>query len=160
MSEHPKGAILQRDKETYAIVPRSPVGLVKPEELENIVNVVRKYDIPIIKITSGQRFALVGIKKEDVDNIWKDLGMDPGHAVGLCVRSIKTCPGTTFCKLAQTDSLSMGMKLDEIYHGMQLPSKMKMAVSGCKIQCAEKAFRDRGSKKHRDRRLIRHSEAG
>ena len=67
MRETPKGAILQRDKETYAIVPRTPVGLVKPEDLENIVKVVRKYDIPIIKITSGQRFALVGLKEEDVE---------------------------------------------------------------------------------------------
>ncbi len=28
MPDIPKGAILQRDKETYAIVPRTPVGLV------------------------------------------------------------------------------------------------------------------------------------
>ena len=41
MSEHPRGAILQRDKEAYALVPRSPVGLVKPEELERIVKIVR-----------------------------------------------------------------------------------------------------------------------
>jgi hypothetical protein len=27
MSEIPKGAILQRDKETYAIVPRIPMGI-------------------------------------------------------------------------------------------------------------------------------------
>ena len=60
MSEHPTGAILQRDKKTYAIVPRTPVGLVTPDDLEALAGVARKYDIPIIKITSGQRFALVG----------------------------------------------------------------------------------------------------
>jgi NAD(P)H-nitrite reductase large subunit len=63
MSDKPKGAILQRDKETYAIVPRTPAGLVTPENLENIAKVARKYEIPIIKITSGQRFALVRNKK-------------------------------------------------------------------------------------------------
>ena len=36
MPDIPKGAILQRDKETYAIVPRTPVGLVSPEDLERI----------------------------------------------------------------------------------------------------------------------------
>ena len=65
MPDIPTGAILQRDKETYAIVPRTPVGLVTPEDLEGIVKVARKYSIPVIKITSGQRFALVGIQKED-----------------------------------------------------------------------------------------------
>jgi NAD(P)H-nitrite reductase large subunit len=69
MVEHPKGAILQRDKETYAIVPRTPVGLVTPDDLEALAGVARKYNIPVIKITSGQRFALVGLKKEDVDRI-------------------------------------------------------------------------------------------
>ena len=62
MSEHPDGAILQRDKKSYAIVPRTPVGLVSAEDLEAIVKVVRKYQIPVIKITSGQRFALVGMQ--------------------------------------------------------------------------------------------------
>jgi len=64
MSDHPKGAILQRDKRTYAIVPRTPTGWVTADDLENIAKVVRKYKIPIVKITSGQRFALVGMKKE------------------------------------------------------------------------------------------------
>ena len=30
MADHPKGAILQRDKQTYAIVPRTPVGILTP----------------------------------------------------------------------------------------------------------------------------------
>ena len=34
MPDIPKGAILQRDKETYAIVPRTPVGMLRPEDLE------------------------------------------------------------------------------------------------------------------------------
>jgi NAD(P)H-nitrite reductase large subunit len=36
----------------------------------------------------------------------------------------------------------MGLKLDKTYHGMKVPSKMKMAVSGCKIQCAENCIKD------------------
>ena len=34
------------------------------------------------------------------------------------------------------------MKLDEIYHGMDLPSKTKMSVSGCQNQCAENCIKD------------------
>lgn len=34
--------------------------------------------------------------------------MDPGAAVGLCVRSIKVCPGTTFCKRGLQNSVAVG----------------------------------------------------
>ena len=137
-----KGVILQRDKETYAIAPHIPCGLVTPEMLEQIAAVARKYNTAALKITSAARIAIVGIKEEDVDSVWEDLGLDQGHAVGLCVRSIKVCPGKTFCRLAKQDSLEMGLKMDRTYHGMVMPSKMKMAVSGCKIQCGENCIKD------------------
>ena len=70
--------------------------------------------------------------------------MSPGHAVGLCVRSVKACPGTAFCRLGQQDALTMGMKLDEKYHGLDLPSKTKIGVSGCNNQCAENCIKDIG----------------
>lgn len=137
-----KGAVLQKGKETFAIAPHVACGVITPENLRNLADVAEKYNAAALKITSAARIAVVGIKEEDIDNVWEDLGMNPGHAVGLCVRSIKTCPGTTFCRLAKQDSLAMGMKLDEVYHGMDLPSKMKMGVSGCKIQCAENCIKD------------------
>ncbi|MCD4814933.1 MAG: NAD(P)/FAD-dependent oxidoreductase, partial [Methanosarcinales archaeon] len=81
---------------------------------------------------------------EDIDNAWKDLGMSPGAAIGLCVRSVKICPGTAFCKRAVSDSLSLGMALHEAYHGMSLPAKFKMGASGCPNCCAESWVKDIG----------------
>ena len=144
MSDKPKGAILQRDKETYAIVPRTPVGLVTPENLENIAKVARKYEIPIIKITSGQRFALVGIKKDDLDNIWKDLNMDMGKASELCRHYVQACPGTAVCKFGAQDSLGLGLKIEKLFSGIDLPAKVKIGVSGCHFSCGESFVRDVG----------------
>jgi len=142
MKDGEKGAILQRDKQTYAIAPHFPCGVISPEQLRKIADAAEKYKVAATKITSASRIAIVGIKEEDIDNVWKDLDTPPGHAVGLCVRSVKVCPGTAFCRLGQQDSLGVGMKLDEIYHGMDLPSKTKMAVSGCTNQCAENCIKD------------------
>lgn len=139
-----KGVILQRDKETYAIAPHVACGVITPELLRKLADAAEKYKAGAVKITSAARIALVGIKEEDVDAVWQDLGMDPGHAVGLCVRSVKACPGNQFCRLGKQDSLSIGMKLDEIYHGYDLPSKTKMGVSGCQNQCAETWIKDIG----------------
>lgn len=139
-----KGVIIQRDKVTYAVAPHIPCGVVSPDTLRKLADVAEKYNVAALKITSAARIAIVGLKEEDVDNVWKDLGMSPGAGVGLCVRSIKACPGTTFCKRGMQDSLSMGMKLDGIYHGMELPSKFKLGVSGCPNQCAETCIKDIG----------------
>ncbi len=139
-----KGTILQRDKETYAIAPHIPCGVVTPDLLRKIADVAEKYEAQALKITSAMRIAMVGLKEEDIDNVWKDLDLTPGAAVGLCVRSVRACPGTTFCKMGQQDALGMGMKLDKMYHAMELPGKLKMAVSGCQINCAESWVRDIG----------------
>lgn len=139
-----KGAIIQRDNETYAIAAHIPCGVVSPETLRKLADVSEKYKLQAMKITGATRIALVGIREEDVDNVWADLGMKPGAAVGLCVRSVRACPGTTFCKIGQQDALGMGMKLDGMYHGMQLPGKFKIAVSGCNLNCAESWVRDVG----------------
>ena len=139
-----KGAILQRDKQTYAIAPHIPCGRVTPGLLRRIADVAEKYDVEMIKITGATRFALVGLKEADIDNAWQDLGVDQGAAVGLCVRSIRTCPGIQYCRLAKQDALAVGLKLDEIYHGMVLPNKLKMAVSGCQLNCSESVVRDIG----------------
>ncbi len=144
MSDIPNGAILQRDKETYAIVPRTPVGLVTPEELEAIANVARKYQIPVIKVTSGQRFALVGMQKDDVDKIWEDLHMDVGKATELCLHYVQACPGTAVCKFGVQDSLGLGLEVEKSFAGMDLPAKVKIGISGCPLCCGESFVRDIG----------------
>lgn len=138
-----KGAIVQRDGETFAIAPHIPGGIIQPDKLRRIADVAEKYG-SVLKITSAQRIAIVGIQEHNIDNIWKELDMKPGAAIGLCVRSIKICPGTTFCKRGQQDAVGIGLKLDEKYHGMELPFKLKMGVSGCMNSCAEPVIKDIG----------------
>jgi NAD(P)H-nitrite reductase large subunit len=139
-----KGAIIQKDKQTYAVAPHIPCGVVTPQLLRKIADTAEKYNAQALKITGAARIAIVGIKEEDIDKVWKELDMAPGAAVGLCVRSVRACPGTTFCKLGKQDALGMGMKLDKQYHGMQLPGKFKIAVSGCSLNCVESWVRDVG----------------
>ncbi len=139
-----KGAVLQRDKETYAIVPHIPLGLVTPDILRKIADVADKYKLGALKLTSACRIAMVGFKEEDIDQAWQDLGMDPGAAVGLCVRSIKACPGTTLCQLGKQDAIGFGLEMDKKYHAKELPNKFKIGISGCMHQCAESAVKDLG----------------
>ena len=139
-----KGAISQSDKETYAIAPHIPCGMVTPQLLRTIADVAEKYEAQAIKLTGATRVAIIGLKEEHIAPAWNDLQMEKGAAVGLCVRSVRTCPGDTYCRLGKQDALGMGMTLDQKYHGLELPGKFKMAVSGCNLSCSESWVRDIG----------------
>lgn len=138
-----KGAILQRDRETYGIAPHIPGGITDSATLRKLCDVADKYRLTM-KLTSAQRIALFGVREEDLDTIWAEVAEKPGAAIGLCVRSIKICPGTTHCKRGIQDSVSLGLKIDARYHALPLPNKMKMGVSGCMLSCAEVAVKDIG----------------
>ncbi len=145
MPDRPRGAFVQRDKKTYAVVPRTPMGLVTPDILENIAKVARKHEIPVIKITSAQRMALVGMKPEIVEEVWQELGLDMGPAVEVCVHYVQACPGNTLCKFGVQDSLGLGGELEKIFVGMRLPAKAKIGISGCPFNCGEGYVRDFGA---------------
>jgi len=147
MSEmEPEGSILQRDKKTFAIVPRTPLGMISAETLESIAAVVRKYKIPIVKITSGQRLALVGLEREQIEPAWQDLGIDIGHAhtSALCLHYVQACPGNSVCKFGLNDSLGLGAEVDTALSSMTFPAKLKVGVSGCPMCCGESFMRDVG----------------
>jgi NAD(P)H-nitrite reductase large subunit len=144
LQDSEKGVIIQRDKQTYAVAPHIPCGVVQPKTLRNLADAAEKYGAAALKITSAARIAIIGVDEKDIDSIWAELGMSPGFAIGLCVRSVKACPGTTFCKRGIQDSLTLGLKLDEKYHGLELPGKLKIGVSGCPNQCAETCIKDIG----------------
>ena len=145
MAEIPKHAILQRDKRTYALVPRMPYGIMTPDNLETIARIARKHEVPVIKITSGQRIALVGIEPEKVADAWIDLGMQVGPAQELCVHYVQACPGTDWCRYGQTDSLGLGGRLEQTFVGRDMPAKVKLGISGCQFNCAEGWVRDFGA---------------
>ena len=139
-----KGAAVQRDMNTYAIIPYIPGGLVDPSTLRKLADVAEKYQVKIIKMNSEHRIGFYGIKEEDIDNIWDDLGMEPGGFIGKCVRAAKFCTGNTSCKKGHQNTVEMGLRIDETFHKMKTPHKVKISLSGCTSCCAESAVRDIG----------------
>ena len=142
----PTGANLQKihnGNKTYAITPHLPGGFIKPDMLEKYVNVARKYH-GVLKLTSAQRIMTTGLKAEDIDSIWDELGMNPAIGFANCVRSVKICPGIAFCKRAKQDSIKLGFELDRRYIKKEMPSRMKMGVSGCPNSCSEAVIKDVG----------------
>ncbi len=136
-------ANIQKDG-TYSVIPRMWGGETTAAELRRIADVVDKYQIPTVKVTGGQRIDLLGVKKEDLVNVWKDIGMPSGHAYAKALRTVKTCVGSEWCRMGTQDSTQMGKDLERAMWRMYAPHKVKFAVSGCPRNCAEAGIKDVG----------------
>ena len=136
-------ANIQKDG-TYSVIPRMWGGETTASELRRIADAVDKYKIPTVKVTGGQRIDLLGVKKEDLQNVWKDIGMPSGHAYAKALRTVKTCVGSEWCRMGTQDSTQMGKDLERAMWRMYAPHKVKFAVSGCPRNCAESGIKDVG----------------
>ncbi len=137
-------ANIQRDG-TFSVVPRIYGGVTSAEELRRIADVAEKHNVPMVKITGGQRIDLLGIPREKLPAVWQDLGIPSGHAYTKAFRTCKTCVGTEFCRYGVGDSTNLGMKIERRFQGIESPHKMKLAVSGCPRNCAEATVKDLGA---------------
>ncbi|WP_207888465.1 nitrite reductase large subunit NirB [Pseudomonas sp. 30_B] len=136
-------ANIQKDG-TYSVVPRMWGGVTNAAELRRIADVADKYQVPMVKVTGGQRIDLLGIRKDDLPAIWKELDMPSGHAYGKSIRTVKTCVGSEFCRFGTQNSTQLGIDLEHDLFNMWSPHKVKLAVSGCPRNCAEAGIKDIG----------------
>jgi nitrite reductase (NADH) large subunit len=136
-------ANIQKDG-TFSVVPRMYGGVCTPDELRRIADVADKFEVPLVKVTGGQRLDLLGVKKQDLPEIWRDLGMPSGHAYAKAVRTVKTCVGTDFCRFGLGDAIGLGIEMEKLWEGLHTPHKVKSGVSGCPRNCAEATVKDIG----------------
>ncbi|WP_081975406.1 nitrite reductase large subunit NirB [Modestobacter caceresii] len=134
---------IQRDG-TFSVVPQMKGGVTTPAQLRTIADVAERYEVPMVKVTGGQRIDLLGVRKEDLPAVWADLGMLSGYAYGKSFRTVKTCVGTDFCRFGLGDSTQLGIDLETRFQGIESPAKIKMAVVGCPRNCAEAYVKDVG----------------
>ncbi|HWU62836.1 MAG TPA: nitrite reductase large subunit NirB [Ensifer sp.] len=139
-------ANIQKDG-TYSVVPRMWGGVTNSAELRAIADVVDKFEIPMVKVTGGQRIDLLGVEKEDLPAVWADLGKAgfvSGQAYAKGLRTVKTCVGSDWCRFGTQDSTGLGIRIEKFMWGSWTPAKLKLAVSGCPRNCAEATCKDIG----------------
>ncbi|MDQ3768777.1 MAG: NAD(P)/FAD-dependent oxidoreductase, partial [Actinomycetota bacterium] len=136
-------ANIQKDG-TFSVIPPMPGGATTPAELRRIAEVAERYDVPLVKVTGGQRIDLLGVKKDDLPKVWRDLGTPSGHAYGKSYRTCKSCVGTDFCRFGLGDAIGVGVELERRMEGLYTPHKVKSAVAGCPRNCSEAYVKDIG----------------
>jgi nitrite reductase (NADH) large subunit len=137
-------ANIQKDG-TFSVVPQMPGGITSPAQLRRIADVAEKYRVPLVKLTGGQRIDLLGVRKDDLPNMWRDLDMPSGYAYGKSYRTCKSCVGSDFCRFGLGDSISLALKIEREFQGFDSPHKMKLATAGCPRNCSEAMVKDLGA---------------
>jgi nitrite reductase (NADH) large subunit len=137
-------ANIQKDG-TFSVIPQIPGGITSSTQLRRIADVVEKYQVPLVKLTGGQRIDLVGIKREDLPNVWRDLGMPSGFAYAKRYRTCKSCIGTDYCRYGLGDSMKLATQIEARFQGVDAPGKLKLAAAGCPRNCSEALVKDVGA---------------
>lgn len=137
-------ANIQKDG-TFSVIPQIPGGVTSAAQLRRIADVAEKYRVPLVKLTGGQRIDLVGVKREDLPNVWRDLDMPSGFAYAKRYRTCKSCLGTDFCRFGLGDSMRLAQRVEERFQGIDAPAKLKLATAGCPRNCSEAMVKDIGA---------------
>jgi nitrite reductase (NADH) large subunit len=135
---------IQKDG-TFSVIPEMPGGICTSDELRRVADAADKYHVPLIKLTGGQRIDLVGVKKEDLPAMWRDLDMPAGYAWGKSYRTCKSCIGVDYCRFGLGDSMDLAVKIEKRFRGLDSPGKLKLATAGCPRNCSEALVKDVGA---------------
>lgn len=134
----PAGVFLQRDGKTFAARITPPSGKLSARDLEKMAELVRAYEVPMVKLTSGQRIGFYGLSREKIHALCDAMPFRSGG------HYVQACPGTDWCKFAKQDAMGLAQILEEKYGAIPTPAKIKLGISGCTFSCAESRLRDIG----------------
>ena len=140
------GYIVQTDPEYYTVRLRIPAGILTAKQLENIGRIAGKYGNGKVHITVRQGIQIPYVKYDQLKAITKEL-TDNGTVPGSCgprVRNVTCCPGAPECHYANVETYPLAERIDARFFDARLPTKMKIAVTGCPNSCAKVQLNDVG----------------
>jgi len=140
------GYIVQRNPQYFTVRLRVPAGNLTSEQLKALADIAERYGDGKIHLTTRQGVQIPHVKYEDLGEITEELkkiGTPPGSC-GPRVRNISACVGEPECPHALVNTYELARKIDERYFGKDLPTKIKIAITGCPNSCAKPQINDIG----------------
>lgn len=134
----------ETSNQNFSVIPGLNMGLFSPKDFSSILEVINKYDVPATKITGAQRLALLGVEKEQMQAMLKEMKPFIREPVTNGVTYVQACPGKKWCRYGQADSFALGRKLEQLSFDEPFTAKVKVGVSACRMCCTEPYLRDVG----------------
>jgi NAD(P)H-nitrite reductase large subunit len=130
---------------TFCPVPGINAGMLTLEDLERITELVRKYEVPMVKVTGAQRLYFQGLAPEKLAKLKQELNLPdtPPHTRNR-VHYVQACPGKTWCDCGTSATEHIAKAINKMELDGPLPYKVKVGISGCTRCCCESWMRDIG----------------
>lgn len=126
----------------FPVTPHIPGGLTTSTQLREIADIADQYH-GSLKIV-GNTITIIGLSLADGEKALAELGCQGESFIAKAVRAVAFCPGKPDCPRALQDSSTLGLALDKEFFGQELPSKLRIGVSGCPNCCIEPLVKDIG----------------
>ncbi len=140
------GVITQKNADLCTVRIRIPAGDITVERMGGLVAVAKKFGNGSLHLTNRQSIEIPHVDPHDLEEM-AGLLEENGTQVGAEfteVVNVVACPGTDRCKLANIDSSTLAKEIDKRYFRMELPLRIRIAVSSCPNSCVSSWVSDIG----------------
>jgi NAD(P)H-nitrite reductase large subunit len=135
----------QENHKTWFRMPGINAGTLTLQDLERITDLVRRYEVPMVKVTGAQRLYFQGLVPEKRTKLMQELEIPAGLLYTQNpTQNVQACPGKTKCKYGTLETENMARGIAEMELDGPLPCKVKVGISGCRMCCCESWMRDVG----------------
>ena len=144
---HMKGGVItERDADYCTVRLRAPAGIFTVDQLRGIATAAKTYGNGEVHSTTRQTLEIPHVRGESLKKLAKRLEKN-GTPIGSEkdeIVNIIACPGTSRCKFANIDTISLAKKIDAKLFGKEMPVKMRIALTGCPNACASPMLNEIG----------------
>jgi dissimilatory sulfite reductase (desulfoviridin) alpha/beta subunit len=141
-----KGFFQQTQKDKFSLRLCTSGGTISTGYLKKAMEIADKYGKGQIHFTTRQQIEIPYITAENVDAVQKLLSDANIRSFigGPRVRTVVACLGAAVCKFGQIETSEIAKEIHDKYFGRELPAKLKIAITGCKNNCAKVEANDIG----------------
>ncbi|NTU93771.1 MAG: 4Fe-4S binding protein [Chlorobiaceae bacterium] len=140
------GMMRQTQPDYYVMRLKAVGGDLSSGQLARIAEVAERYGRGGVHLSTRQGVEIHYVRSQDLEPARIALA-EAGVEMGACgprVRSIVACPGSETCRLGVIDTKPIARELDARYFKQEMPSKFKLAVTGCSSNCTKANENDIG----------------
>ena len=139
----------QRQQGYVTVTVALPLGDITAVQLRALADISRRYTRETVRTTVEQNIVLRWISKDDLADLYSDLGEVQLNASGAgTIRDIVSCPGTDTCKLGISASRGLSAelrdRLDGTFTADDAAHDLRIKVSGCFNSCGQHHLADIG----------------
>ncbi|MHB9294009.1 hypothetical protein Holit_03133 [Hollandina sp. SP2] len=141
-----KGFFQQVQKDKCSLRLCTSGGTISTSYLKKAIEIADTYGEQQIHFTTRQQIEIPHITAENVDavqNLLSDANIKT-FIGGPRVRTVVACLGAAVCKFGQIETGEIVKEIHDKYFGRELPAKLKIAITGCKNNCAKVEANDIG----------------